>query len=205
MSPSSPQLKFPGLRAALKMIMKIYVGILKQIIHFKILQELPMLSFTSHCKVRFKCQSCSSWLSCSFCHPCILCLLLSCVSSVYLSHLPSLSQYCAIWSMQKLWNWAKKNEIWKSFTNLAKMIIHNHGTAWLVSDCVEWAISSILHHVLISSICIFASQAKAKPTCSWRRPGTACGRGRSCLSPCPSGRPWFRTCVHGAVDEREHY
>ena len=149
MSPSSPQLKFPGLRAALKMIMKIYVGILKRIIHFKILQELPMLSFTSHCKVRFKCQSCSSWLSCSFCHPCILCLLLSCVSSVYLSHLPSLSQYCAIWSRQK-WYWAKKTKSGRTWQIWPKWYFKIMAPLGLFLDCVEWAISSILHHVLIS-------------------------------------------------------
>ena len=133
--------------------------------------------------------------------PCIL-PLLSFSSTQYLHYLNfALSDHINA-EIVKL---GQKSEIWKNLTNLAKMIFQNHGTAWLVLDCVEWAISSILHHVLISSICIFASQAKAKPTCSWRRPGTACGRGRSCLSPCPSGRPWFRTCVHWAVDERGHY
>ena len=93
MSPSSPQLKFPGLRAALKMIMKICS---KTDNSLKILPELPMLSFTSHSKVRCKCQSCSSCLSCFFCHPCILCLsCLLCLFRVsfpsFLSHLPSTS------------------------------------------------------------------------------------------------------------------
>ena len=146
MSPSSPQLKFPGLRAALKMIMKIYVGILKRIIHFKILQELPMLSFTSHCKVRFKCQSCSSYLSCFFLSPlhlmsfmflvyppCIL-PLLSFSSTQYLHYLNiALSDHINA-EIVKL---GQKSEIWKNLTNLAKMIFQNHGTAWLVLDCVE--------------------------------------------------------------------
>ena len=152
--------------------MKIYVDILKRIFHFKILQELPMLSFTSHCKVRFKCQSCSPCLSCFFCHPCILCLscllYLSRVSfPPFLSHLPSTSTISILCYLIKaeIVKLGRKSEIWKNLPNLVKMIFQNHGTAWLVLDCVEWAISSILDHVLISSICIFARQAKAKPTC----------------------------------------
>ena len=128
MSPSSPQLKFPGLRAALKMIMKICS---KTDNSLKILPELPMLSFTSHSKVRCKCQSCSSCLSCFFSHPCILglsCLL--CLFRVSFSSTFAISILCyLIKAEMKL---GQKSEIWKNLTNLAKMIFQNHGTAWLV-------------------------------------------------------------------------
>ena len=90
-----------------------YVDILKRIIHFKILQELPQVTVkwglnVSHVPPVFLV---------FFSHPCILCLsCFLCILRVsfpfFLSHLPSTStisilRYLII-SMQKLWNWAKK-------------------------------------------------------------------------------------------------
>ena len=86
-------------------------------IHFRILQELQMLPFTSHSKWGLNVSHVPPVFLVFFSHPCILCLsCFLCILRVsfpfFLSHLPSTStisilRYLII-SMQKLWNWAKK-------------------------------------------------------------------------------------------------